>query len=562
MANTENITPILPQDYRREIGSKVWHWNQIYFGVDPKLYDDAYTLERYVPVVGDIVMHPTTGDWVVEFVSESYIPSFRPRKIRTNDNDVNDQLVIPSKSYNHRADVLHVDVTSTPVRFYVNSRIWMNGSQASHFKIFAGTNTGEGAVSIGAVYNPAGKIIGDSFELELVAFDRDDIVNRAIKTPKTGYLREVPVSDDLVTLAFYNQDGSYHDSQVLVVSHENFIPSEAATKYITDIRLDSAYISESDDTVIEVKRNMLLQSLALFGTVYYNDGTSQRLPIGGKSKFQLHGVEAFTASNDLHEVDVTLVYNMGGDEAAVNTTGTVQRAKTKTYTVRTMPSDAAYSVKLFVIPIWDEAQAKWQLRYKLYDLRRGSTADVTDLVEYNNDFKFNPDLYSQSQTVQVAINLMNVGPQYQFYRPVQVFNITLIRPGSSKNVPAYYLLSYSANLQLGQGLVANRGQANGKTTLNFSSGYTSLDKWITGIYKHIAVLYTGDTPAPPNPTKFRLRKASSSTFTEYPMSDIVKTIEVNGTWLQGDTAVLEFFAESAGDTLELGALALNVNLTS
>ena len=178
------------------------------------------------------------------------------------------------------------------------------------------------------------------------------------------------------------------------------------------------------------------------------------------------------------------------------------------------------------------------------------------------DYKFNPDLYSQQQTVQVAINLMNVGPQYQFYRPVQTFNITLIRPGEIQNVPAYYLISYSANLQMGNGLVANRSTVGGKTMLNLSSGFTTLEDWTTGIYKHLGVLYTGDTPAPPNPTKFRLRKNSNSDFTEYAMSNITKNIEVSGAWAQGDTALVEFFAESAGDTLELATLALNVNITN
>lgn len=562
MANIDLITPILPQDYRREIGPKVWHWNQIYFGADPKLYDTTDSLERYVPAVNDIVMHPETGDWVVSFVSEAYIPSLRPRQINLSSNDISDQIVVPSKSYNRRADVLHVDTSTLPIRFYVNSRIWINGSQASHFKIFTGTNISENGISIAATYNANGKIVSDSVELELVAFDRDNITNRAIKTPKAGYLREVPVSDDLVTLVVYAQDGSYIDSQVLVVSHENFIPSSAATKYITEITLDTPYLSESDDRVIEVKRNMLLQSLALFGVVRYNDGSFQRLPVGGKSKFQLHGMEAFTASNDLHEVDVVLSYALGPDEAAANTTGTVERHKTESYTVRTMPSDAAYSVKLFVIPTWNKTTAKWELRYKLYDLKRNSTKDVTALVEQSNDFKFNPDLYSQKQTVQVAINLMNVGPQYQFYRPVQTFGITLVRPGEIQNVPAYYLLSYSANLQLGNGLVANRSTVAGKVVLNFSCGFTKLEDWIAGIYKHLGVLYTGDTPAPPTPTKFRVRKHGSTAFTEHAMTNITKNIEVSGAWAQGDTVVVEFFAESAGDTLELASMAFNVNMTN
>ena len=119
------ITPITPQDYRREIGPKVWHWYQIYFGPEASNYDDASILERYVPAVKDIIMHPETGDWIVEFVSEEYIPTLSPRHMGNQDKDVNDSIVIPSKSYNRRSDVIHVDTTTMPFRFYINSRIWI-----------------------------------------------------------------------------------------------------------------------------------------------------------------------------------------------------------------------------------------------------------------------------------------------------------------------------------------------------------------------------------------------------------------------------------------------------
>lgn len=553
------IVPMLKQDVRREVNDRLYHWDQVYFGPDTTGLDPANTLHRYVVEVGDIIFHPDTGDWVVSHVSENLIPTLRPRTSNTHDTDVNDSIVIPSKSYNRRADVLNIDTSQTPIRFYVNSRIWVNGSQSSHFKIFKGTKIDDGGVSIGADYNANGKIVGDTFELELVAFDRD-VTNLAIKTPKTGYLRELPLQDDLVTLVIYAQDGSYIDSQVLVVSHENFIPSAATTRVISDIRLDTPYLAENDRRIIEVKRNMTLQSLGLFAIASYNDGSeSQRLPVGG-SKFKLQGIDAFTASNDLHEVDVTLVYVLGNDEAGENTTGTLVRHIPKTYTIRTMPSDAAYSVKLFVIPIWNTATAKWELRYKLYDLRRDTTLDVTDLVEVSASFKFNPDLYAQKQTIQVAINLKNLGPQYQHYRPVQVFYITLVRPGESRNAPVYYLLSYGSNVQIGNNLAANLQVISGKTTLNMSAGFATIEDWISGVYKNLSILYTGDTPAPPNPTGFRLRKHTADTFLEFPMNALLKPVEVSGAWVQGDTVIVEFFAESGNETLELAAMSFNVNV--
>lgn len=559
MAIQDNITPILPEDYRREIGPKVWHWEQVYFGPEPSKYDDASILQRYVPVERDIIMHPDTGDWVVGTVSEQYIPTLKPRQVNSTNNDIDDTIVVPSKSYNRRADVLHVDTTVHPIRFYVNSRIWIHGSQASHYKIYSGIDIGLNGNSIGAVYNPAGVITSDHIELELAAFDRDNITNVSIRTPRTGNLRELPLNDDIVTLVVYAQDGSLLDTQVLVVSHENFIPSHTSTRFISDIRLDSPYISQSDASVIEIKRNMLVQSLAMFGVATYNDGSnSQRLPVGG-SKFKLHGLEAFTASTDLQEVDVTLVYLLGADEAGANTTGTQERAIAKTYTIKTIPSDAAYSVKLFVIPVWNANTARYDLKYKLYDLRRDSVRDVTDLVETSQNFRFNPAVYGTKQTIQVAINLMNVGPQYQFYRPVQTFDITLIRPATSANAPSYYLLSYSADAVVGTNLAANLVNGN---SFNLSGGNATIDAWISNVYNKLGVIYTGDTSAPPIPTKFRVKNAKNTAVFEFPIARLVEAVNIQGNWVQGDTLILEFFAESSGELLELASMAMNVNVVN
>ncbi len=556
----DNVTPILVADYRKEVGPKIWHWDQIYFGPDLSIYDNKTILRRYVPVVGDIVLHPTNGDWIVSEVSESLIPTLTPRHMVDNDVDVNDSIVVPSSSYSRRADVMHVDNTVTPIRFYINSRIFINGSQASHYKVFLGTRVGVGGNSIAAKYNAGGQIVSDNIELELAAFDRD-VSNLTIKTPKSGYLRELPADGEVVTIVAYAQDGREVDAQVLVVSHENFLPSSSSTRYVADISIDTPYLSTEDVGVIEIPRNMNLNALALFGIVTYNDGSaSQRLPVNG-TKFTLHGAEAFTASVDMNSVGVVLTYSLGDDEAAAGTTGQVSRSKTKSYRIKTLPSDAAYSVKLFVLPVWNSQIAKWQLRYMLYDMRRDMRRDVTDLVEQNVQFKFNPDLFNQKQTVKIAINLMNVGPEYKFYRPVQSFYITLLKPGEAANQAAYYNLSYSTDIVLGNNLMAHRRTISGSTNLDLSCGQGTLQEYFANIYKNMEVLYTPDVAAPPLPTKFRLKLYGTTVVTEYPIEKIVTGVSgLTGAWTQGKTAIVEFFAESGGQPVELGTIAYPINV--
>lgn len=561
MAVVDTVTPILVDDYRKEIGPKLWHYDQIYLGPDITKYDNQSISRRYVPVAGDIVFSPSTGDWIVTEVSQNYIPILVPRNVHTNDTDVSDSIIIPSSMYSRRCDVIYVDNTVTPIRYYVNPRVYINGSHATHYKIFLGNNISSNGNSLIAVYNNYNQIVSDSMDLELAAF-ATAATNQSIKTPKTGYLKELPSEGDIVTLVIFANDGTELDTIPLVVAYENFVVASGTTRTITNIQLDSPYISSNDSSVVEIPRNMNINALALFGIVNYNDGQSPlRLPVNG-NKFSLLGADAYTASVDMSSVGVVLSYALGDDESAVGTTGNNIRAITKNYRIKTLPSDAAYSVKLFVIPFWNKQLAKWNLQYVLYDLRRDMHQNVTSLVELDDDYKFNPDLFAQRQTVQVAINLMNVGPQYKFYRPVQSFYITLIKTGEVQNADSYYNLAYSTDVILGPSLVANRRVLGANTTIDLSCGLTTVDDYIAKIYNKIEVIYTSDSAAPPRPSGFRLRKLGSDTFVTLDISQITSMNQTSETWTQGDTAVVEFISISAGVEVELGTLAYPVNIVS
>lgn len=556
---TNVIIPVTTSDFSREHGPRVWHWDKVYFGPEPAKYNGDLSAKRYVVVTGDIIMHPDTGDWVVTSVDANHIPKLRPRTTNRQDNQtINDMIVIPSKTYNRRADVIHVDTSRRPYRFYVSSRIWINGSQASHFKVFMGTDISDKGNIISANYNSTGTLIGTNIELELVKFDRDETVNLAVKTPKSGYLRELPLHDDVVTLVFYTQDGSYFDSQTLVVSHTNFVPSHVATKYITDIVLHTPFISKSDKTVLEVPRNMLLQSMMLHASIHYNDGTvSPRYPVPS-TKFQLLGADAFSASVDMHSVDTVLSYKLGQGEAAVGPTATKEKFITKPYLLKVVPSDAAYSVKLFVLPVWDVTARIWTLRYKLYDMKRKSTRDVTNLVEYGSQNRFNGQLYSQKQVVQVALNLANVSAVYQHYRPVQRFEITLNRPGDDMGVPSYYTLSYSSGTSIGYGWMCNLTTVGSTRNIDLSCGQATLDAWWENVYRNLVVLNTADLPTAPRPTHFRVIKHGTTQPVIKPIADIVSPFQYATPLGRRDTVIIELFTKTSDGDLELGSYSLHV----
>lgn len=551
------VTPIGNVD--RE--PSVWHWNAIYMGTANLPTPVPVGLKRQIAVVGDIVIHPLKGNYSVTFVNDEFMPTLKQIPAYTGGTE--DVIIAPAGNFLNAGGCLRVDSTTLPIRFNVDSTSWVYRSNATHYKIFRGYDITNNGVCISAQFNAQGLRISENIELELLAIN--NVTNMAIKGFKSGYLTELPNFNDTVTLVVYASNGDILETRSLAVTETSHVAkSSRAVKTIVDISLDSPYVSESDATLLEYPFNLNLSAAGLFGVVTYNDGSVARLPVNG-GKFRLDGIRAFTASSAGQTASVVLNYELSDDEQASLSTGdfTGHRSKTKAYKIRTQAADGAYSVKLFAVPTWDKTGSQWKLRYYLYNLSRDIHQDVTSLIEPNIDFAFNGKVYNSAQTVKVALNLMNVGSRYKNYRHVQSFNITLLQPGSAKNVPSYWNLSYSSDVNVGVSLRADKTGSGSSVSFDFSAGCTTLEQWLNKVYYPTEPIRAlGVENIPPAPTRFRLKGASSGTvYAEREIAEVIGPVaNISSSAGQGDTLVLEFFTLASGDEVELSCVGLNINV--
>ena len=556
--------PLLPNPER---GWKMWHYDEIYRG-PVEMPDDTsdIDLNRHVPNVGDWVVHEVSGFKRVSYVDpQTLIPDLRTiTPINLESGVGEDMLVTPDPSLATTPYRLHVDASVLPIRFMPNSRVRTYHPDAAWFKIFRGTDITESGRVISTNVDINGVPNTTNLPLRLVAVPNSQ--NYSIKAPSSGYLIEPIADNSLVTMVFYSTDGQICDWRQLVTYNSPFVaPLDLSVRTISSIHLESPYLTEEDNRLIEYPINLALQSAGLMGVITYNDGQVARLPVDG-TKFKLTGLDAYTANTVGQTMHAVLTYTMDRDEYAFGTTpeGSV-RAITENYRLRTVEAEGAYTSKIYVIPEWAESTNRWVLKFYLTTMNRDEIHDITDLIEITPGYVFNGNRYGVAQTIRFAINLQSLGSTWSYYRQLGSVDITLSQPGTVRNAAGYYVVKYDADSTFGLNLKANRirDTANASASaLQLDNGCLTYEEWLQKFYYSISPLYyVHGESIPPHPTHVRLRLKRNNWVREVEITKILSLVSGVGFAIQqGETLYIEFIARTNEGDQELGITGIPVNI--
>ena len=129
-------------------------------------------------------------------------------------------------------------------------------------------------------FDPDGKAVSDRIPLEIIDKSNPE---RLFFKPKACNLNQHLKEGELVTLVAYNDSHGEVGYQPLTVVHgSTVLPANPYVNSVVGIRLDSPYISPTDDKMLMVPENFLNSSLLTTAYVDYRDGTSRAVTIGRK----------------------------------------------------------------------------------------------------------------------------------------------------------------------------------------------------------------------------------------------------------------------------------------
>jgi hypothetical protein len=549
-----NPTPIIQPDNP----FTTWNADELYNPADP---DGP---GRYVPNVNDFVVDYVQGFFIVQSVNYTtgasvLIPWNLPKTPDAGDDL--DTLLGSGPGTVSDSYRMFINPATKPATLALDRRLHLYGTTTTSYKIFLGTDISDLGQVISQFYDQNWNLLGENIPLELVAMP-SDINNLAVKAPKIGYTTHVVPDGELCTVVTYDDVGTIVSTCKVLAQNTSFIrAADAATKYIVSISVKSAFLNPADPTNIQFPINMPVANLNTMGVVTYSDGSTSILPIDG-TKFQLFGLENYIATQSGQRIPLVLVYNLSADEYNYIGTPSINKNITQEYSATTLPTDGAYSIKMFIFPVWQNAINGYRLQVFLYNLDRQDVYDITSIVDAQTDSaSFNPLQYNVYQNVTMAVNLNQVDSSFAAYRYVQTVGITLLRPGtdaSGDNWTVTYTPGQSPAYGVGTLAKVTYNEV-GNWSLDLTSGTTNLTDWLTRVFYATQPLFDPQSEIQaPQPNIFAL--LVNGTRYEFPIASWSTILTVAETLVEGSVIYCEWIYRDAQDDLQLGVSGFIVHL--
>lgn len=540
---------------------RLWAKEEIYTGPSGK--------GRYVPNINDAVWDWVTGLWRVTDVDYTTGLSRLQRHVAPKEADSvtqEDILLGVGPGYQSESYRVYVDTSVMPHVMAIDSRLHFYGTSVSYVKLFQGSDITATGTVVSAFYDQSGVLLGDNIPVELVAMPNTlgsgvpGVDNYAVKAPMVGYTMQELQDNEVVTCVAYDDAGHVCSIARLLVQNTSFIrTTDSSMRYITSVTLESPFLSEADDTLLEFPINLPVSALDARGIVTYSDGTRRRLPIDG-TKFNLFGLDNYVATIIGQKIPLVLSYRLNPDEYVYGASAGASKHLSVPYKAVTKPLDGAYSVKLFVFPVWVGPVNGYRLRWFLYNLDRNNVYEVTSLVQFGTSSRsFDPTEYGTVQNLNVAVDMDQVDGRFKKYRHTQTVGITLLTPGDLDQPNWTVTYSPGQDPVYGEDLRAEVEFINvNHWLLDISCGQPTKELWLERLYYDTQPVFNPESESrPPEPNLFVL--VFKGRRIECPISQWNSVFTVPNDLNEGEVLLVEFIRRGPVTDLQLGIAGLPVH---
>lgn len=526
---------------------RLWDIDQIYTGVVGQ--------NKHVPKVRDHLINPITDQRyrVTAIDPLTLVPTYEDI---TNGTSNEGELLAAGVGSQPDTYRIYLDSSVTPHKLHIDARLKLHADTAAYAKIFKGTNISATGHVLGMLYDQNGTFLTHNIPLVLVAMDTHE--NHGIKVVPTCYTNEELVDGAMVTVVIYTAEGGEVSRRTLWVNNSSFIPDLAYdTRYVSHVTLESPFMSQTDDHVIEYPINVPLQAMNMFGRVHYSDGSSISLPVDG-GKFALLGLERFVGTYPGQHVPLVLRYRLDTTEVAYGQLVSADgKHISEPYDLVTTEQRGAFTIKLSGYPVWRSDLSEYQLRWFMSDLNRDVMFDVTPYIYFNQSSDvFNPVGYGLVQKLSVRVNLKDVSQALPSFIHTQTQTVVLMSPGTVAG--ANWKLAFEPNQEplFGEALSAQVNMINQNLwRLNIRAGITNFNDWLDRVFYDSKPLYDlRKEQKAPEPTHIVLFIGAARS--EVPISMWNQEFTVSLNLSSQSNLQMEFICRTDQGDLRLGVVAV------
>lgn len=542
---SDNVQPLRNENDKWEM----WAITDVYVGLEGK--------DRFVPKVNDYVIRPQTYEtWIVRSVDPvTLIPALEPIRPYGMSAEMSQEDILFGVGPGTQAQLLRVYVNRNtfPYRLTVDTHCFVGGAAMAYAVIYKNGDPAVGGEPVSRMYDNSGNFIGVEVPLEVVALDSH--TNHSIKIVSECFCNEDIQDGTPLYVVFYSADNVPRSKAMLLAENTSYIRGlDIQRKFVTNISLESPWLSASDSNVLKFPLNVPLNALDLVGVVNYNTGQPLRLPVDG-TKFQMAGLDGYISSIPGEQFDLALIYNLSANEVSYGGQGVyVDRKVTAPYSVITEVVEPGYTVKLFMYPFWNAVSRSYRMRYWLYNMARNSHEEVTELIAYSvEQGAFDPRLYGVKQRLQVNLNLRKVSASFKPMIHTQMFEVTLF--GEPQDTDTPWIVSNNLSMPtigFGRGIYCT---PVGGLYYTLSSGISDKNEWIKSFYENTNPITDPRSEVyAPIPTDFWVSTNNGEDWTQFNLDDSWNQTLTSTTVLNLYDSVLIRFTRPS----DVGAMDLSI----
>lgn len=549
--------------YNKNAAGRVWMRHDIFVGREGE--------SKFVPKIKDLVYDVDTNQWFkvvgvdsTTWLSELELLADKPEIHLANEGD---RIINTTRRCRNETYRCFIDKSVMPYTLQIDSRFKVYGTMCHHAQITRGSFIDSNEDVVSMVFDHRNQLLSQNIDLELAAMDKH--INYAVKYVPVCHTTFDLMDGELVCCKIYNDVGSFIGSQDLVVVNTSAMrQTDTPKKLITDIRLESIWLSNSDPTLIKYPLNVPVRGLNLFGVVEYSDGSSKRLPVDN-TRFAAWGLKDYTATVPAYQSEFTLTYYLDENESAVGIREGVhinqsiygERFITKTYRNEVVDADGAYAVKLYGYPVWEDNIVGYRMDWYLANLDRSFIRYVTPHVRYDsNRPPFVGLEYGINQRFQVSINLREASLTSKDYIHTQVVDVNLQRPASDKSDYLWRVgFEINQNPYFGEDNFARvKNENQNYKLLDISLGETKQDKWLDRTYRRSKPVYDANHEASaPEPNIFQIVERNGSTILgEFKIAEWNQQLRIHHTMKSTDNIMVKFIRRTNDTDLMLSIIAI------
>ncbi|ECW1346323.1 hypothetical protein F3S34_21735 [Salmonella enterica] len=528
----------------KDRGFEVWDPSELYEPNKPT---------GYVPNPRDLIVNDMTSGFD-RVVSVNYsVPSWETEPfggvgVANQDGRLNGHYPLRSDKYR-----VYVDSTKLPPTMVIDDAVTFNGPDIDGVRILRGSSVNDDAEILSGYYKD-GVLKKNYLPVQTIsAADAETVVKQAIPG---SCLAEVSNGEECTFLVYSDTGNVVQIAHGHIIKTNLVMAQETPSRTVLGIKLVSPFLVDDNGTTLTLPINIPLESIPLWCDIQYSDGT-KRLPIDG-SRVKFNGLRNsgahdtfYIASNAGNELPCQLSYQLARGET-YGGTDIVKDTIVKDYTAVTETVDGAYSMKLFVVPRWLDANRGYRLSFLLYNLTRGQVYDATANIQYTTGTTFDPLLMGVKQRLNVQVDISKVNPQFRAFIQAQSFAITLVNPGNELNTN--FLIEYLPDgLVYGNEIWAEFKYSNvNYSTLNLRCGCASKAEWLKALYEPIYPLYDRRNESEaPEPTHFEVH-VGGKVYT-HSIDEWLNEQTVDYRIALDDSLVIRWIRRTPTDTLNLAA---------